>query len=176
MGKSMPQAAPHSVLFPFCPTQVVAPICFHRAFPPGSKQVPPVLYSYIYVYKCRKATRALSRCSFFSWRGWSYRYDSSRVSARVLWLSVSTGSPLRAVSTPSNSWPSCKSLILHSPRLEPGGGGGANISFYSGVRARCIPQRTCPLPLSQRRAARAHIDRGTMKIHGKKKTLNGWGI
>ena len=64
---------------------------------------------------------------------------------------------------------------MHSPRLEPGGGGGVNISFYSGVRARCIPQRTCPLPLSQRRAAHSHIDRGKIKIHGKKKTLNGWG-
>ena len=41
------QATPRSVLVGFCPTQVVAPICFHGAFPPGPKQVPPVLYSYI---------------------------------------------------------------------------------------------------------------------------------
>ena len=71
----------------------------------------------LYMYTCTWATRALSLFVYIS-LGAGFRTDmiSSRVSARVVLLSASTGSPLRAVSTASNSWPSCMaSFIVHSP-------------------------------------------------------------
>lgn len=96
---------------------VVRRYIFHRALPPVLDGTTPSSHrarcrnqpnrSDIPIHIYRWATRALCFYMYFSWRGWSYRYVLSCVSAGVVMPALSTASPLLVVSTASNPLRSC---------------------------------------------------------------------